>query len=210
MTRLRLSSLALLPMLAAPVAAQTPATYDEGWFRADHWSGEWPSGVGIIAETSVEGRAEPSPDAPREIACTLPARAVYHPWNAERSEADNVDFVSFTQKRSWEVTGEGAYAIAQADGAEVPLPPGTQWTYLLYYAEGIYEIEVDGVTYDADQSLFEASREREPGGEGYDEWFGLDCLNGARAWLYLPDLAIDDVRFAPPNIVEYGRAADLD
>ena len=43
-----------------------------------------------------------------------------------------------------------------------------------------------------------------------DEWLRINCPNNMWGWLYLPDLVMDDKTITGPNIVEYGRAADLE
>ncbi|MEM8878170.1 MAG: hypothetical protein AAGD23_09915, partial [Pseudomonadota bacterium] len=69
-----------------------------------------------------------------------------------------------------------------------------------------------GTHYAADQDLFDASRETDgvtsDDAPGADEWMQLTCANGNSGWLLLRDVA-DHPGYDQPNIIEYGKAADI-
>jgi hypothetical protein len=196
----------------AAVAAFVPslaAAYDDTWHAASFWGGEYPNGFGVISDTVVTLRAEPDPDAAPAGDCTLPANAVYHPWNHARVEADDLAFRSYTLKQPYTVDRAANVTVyTEPDWGEVPLSfsAGDTWTFLAYFGEGAFLMEVDGNQYIGDQSLFEFSTSDAP--QAYAEWMRLTCPGGGiSGWLLL-----DEVTTLPtirePNIIGYPEAED--
>src|SRR5512136_1866262 len=73
------------------VAANSYAAYDDSWYQVEHWSGEWPNGFSVARPgIVVQSRAAMDQDARRSIACTLPFKAVFSPWNSARNELSDV------------------------------------------------------------------------------------------------------------------------
>jgi hypothetical protein len=196
----------------AVVAAFVPtlaAAYDDSWHVANFWSGEYPGGFGVMADTVVTLSAEPDPDAAIVGECTLPADAVYHPWNHARVEADALAFRSYTLKQPYTVDRDTSVTVyTEPDWGAVPLSfsAGDVWTFLAYFAEGAFLMEVDGNQYIGDQTLFEVSTSDAP--QDYAEWMRLTCPgDGVTGWLFL-----DEVKALPtigePNITGYPEAED--
>jgi hypothetical protein len=200
-------------LAAAPALAQSVDAYDDSWYRAPFWSGEYPGGFSVLKDTIVKLRLALSPPAEKTIDCPLPAKATYQQWNMERVEAEGLTFISFTEIDEMEITkayDTTLYRNDDATAVEVSFKPGDTWRYLAYFAEGAFLMEYDGVKYDGDQDLFDVSKQIAPGPRGYDQWLRINCSNNQWGWLFLNDIVQDDVTFTGPNIVEYGRAADLD
>jgi hypothetical protein len=198
-------------LLATPAFAQSVESYDEGWYRAEFWSGEYPNGFTVLKDTTLMLRPSlSSPD--KTVDCPLPAKATIHQWNADRARDMGLTFVQFSEISEWEVAKayEGPfYSEFDATETTLSLKPGDRWRYLVYYAEGTFLMEYDGVEYTSDQSLVDASKQLNDANRS-DEWLRLNCPNNMWGWLYLPDVVMDDETITGPNIVEYGRAADLE
>lgn len=201
---------AIVALAAGPALAQS--AYDDGWYRAPFWSGEYPNGFTVIRSVTVQLRPTLDPAAERTIACDLPARATYQPWNGARVDAQDLAFVSYTRIADYKVREAHTATLSRSDDgaeAEVSLKPGDVWRYLVYYAEGAFQMEFGGVKYDGDQSLFEVS-EQIGDTNGYEEWLHIECPNNREGWLFMGDIQIDDAAFTGPNITEYGTSKDLD
>lgn len=199
-----------LGLAAAPALAQS--TYDEGWHRATFWSGEYPNGFTVLKDTTVELRPTLDPAAEKTIACDLRARATYQVWNAARVEAQGLSFVSYTRIADYKIKSAHEATLYRTDDASevtVSFKPGDVWRYLVYYAEGNFGLEYDGVRYDGDQSLFDVS-EQIGDTNGYEEWLRINCPNNQWGWLYMGDIQLDDAAFTGANVPEYGTAKDLD
>jgi hypothetical protein len=201
-------SLALAVLTTAwPAVANA---YDDSWYQADFWGGEYPNGFGVAEPMTVDARLDPDPDAAAKVKCALPKGAVYHPWNHERVESDELDFRSYTLKETHTVRTEFSttlYLEESWDEVLVDMATGATWTYLTYLGEGNFLMEYDGKTYIADdQALFELSTS--PDESASDEWLHLKCANKAQGWLLLSEVkALENI--VEPNIVGYGEAADL-
>jgi hypothetical protein len=199
-----------LAFAAEPALAQS--TYDESWYRAPFWSGEYPNGFSVLKDVTVELRPALDPKADKTIACDLPAKATYQMWNNARVEDQGLHFVSFTKIEEYRITKDytaSLYDPSQGMNVDIALKPGDIWRDLAYYGEGAFLMEFDGVRYDGDQSLYDVS-EAVKDEDGYEEWLRINCSNNQWGWLFMGDVAVDDVTFAGPNITGYGSAADLE
>jgi hypothetical protein len=208
-----LFAIALVAAGAAPVHAQSVDAYDESWHRATFWSGEYPGGFTVLKDVTVQLRPALDPKAGKTIACDLPAKATYQPWNNERVNAQGLGFASFTRIADYEIgTAYDATLYRESDASETPVhfEPGAKWRYLAYYAEGAFLMEYEGVRYTGDQGLFDVSKELNPADGGYEEWLRINCPNNQWGWLFMGDVVVDDVTFAAPNVTGYGEAKDLD
>ena len=210
MRNLLLFAVATLALSAGPALAQS--AYGETWHQAPFWSGEYPNGFTVLRKVTVKLRPDLDPAAERTIACDLPARATYQPWNRARVEAQGLAFVSYTRIAEYKVKDALKTTLSRSDDAsevEVSFEPGQLWRYLVYYAEGTFQLEYEGVKYDGDQSLFDVS-EQLGDTNGYEEWLRINCSNNQWGWLFMGDIQIDDAGFTAPNITEYGQSADLE
>ena len=71
-------------------------------------------------------------------------------------------------------------------------------------------MSVAGKVYIGGQELMENSTEvnaQTNHKNGYDEWLGLNCVNGAVGWILLREVQ-GVPGFGETNITEYGRAED--
>ena len=210
MRKLLFALAATLAFAAVPALAQS--TYDESWYRAPFWSGEYPDGFTVLKKTTVQLRPALDPAAEKTIACDLPARATYQVWNAARVEEQGLTFISYNKIANYKITKAYEASLYRSDNATtVPISfkPGDEWHYLVYYGEGAFLMEYDGVQYDGDQDLFEVS-EQEGDENGYEEWLRINCPNNQWGWLFMGDISLDDSNYTGPNITEYGTAKDLD
>ena len=160
MTKLpALAALALL--LATPAAAQSVPSYDDTWYRGDPPAGEYPNGFTVLEDTVLKLRPLMS-STDKTIDCPLPAKATIHPWNVERSQAMGLTFVTYSEIQEYEVTEayEGPF-YGEFDATETTLSfkPGDRFRYLIYFAEGTYLMEYEGVQYTGDQGLMEKSKQ---------------------------------------------------
>jgi len=207
-----LAAVSALVLSSASVLAQEVESYDDTWYRASFWSGEYPAGFTVVKDTTVQLRPRLDPSAEKTIACDLPARATYQPWNRERVEEQGLTFVSFTRIGDYRVTKPFAGSFYRNDDAtqvDVSLKPGDTWRYLVYFAEGAFLMEYEGVRYDGNQDLIGYSQQMGDAA-GYHEWLRINCPNNQWGWLNMGDISLDDDSFASPNITGYGEAKDLD
>lgn len=210
MTTVWRAALAVALVFAAVLPAA--AGYDETWYEAPFWPGEYPTGFTMTADVTSAIRPAPDPDLPRSVACELRARATYHPWNLTRVEADQLEFRSYTPIVRYRVTTPvSAFAFAEDDSElTLDLKPGQEWDYLAYLAEGMFLMKLDGKTYTVGQDLADASAEVSPaddGGTAAHLWLRLTCANGATGWLMISDVE-GQPGFDTPNITGYGSAED--
>ncbi len=199
-------------LAAVPALAQSVDAYDEGWHRAPFWSGEYPGGFSVAKTTIVKLRPSLDPKAERTIACELPQGATYQPWNGDRVESQGLSFTSFTKIAEYKMTKAFETSLYRHDDAtevKVSLKPGDTWRYLVYFAEGAFLMDYEGVEYDGNQDLFEYA-EQEGDSNGYEEWLRINCPDNQWGWLFMGDIKMDEGSFVSPNITEYGTSKDLD
>lgn len=209
------ATLIALSMLAVPaiVRAQSADIYDAKWYRAEFWSGEYPDGFTVVTDTHLKLRPTLDPKAEKSIDCEVAAKATYHQWNNVRVQSDGLAFVGFTRIDERKVTKDIDVTLyAEADSTEVPthFKAGDTFRYLTYYGEGAFLMEKDGVKYQGDQDLAEASTssfgDTTPAS---DEWLRLNCRNNVWGWLFMGDTA-NDPALTGANIVGYGESADAE
>lgn len=201
-----------LALAAGPALAQSVTAYDETWHRANFWSGEYPYGFSVAKTTIVQLRPTLDPQAEKSVSCELPAGATYQPWNRARVEEQGLAFVSFTRIAEYKVTEPFEISLYRHDdGSEkiVSFERGDIWRYLVYFAEGSFVMEFDGVLYDAGQDMFDQS-DQIGDASGYDEWLRINCPNNQWGWLFMGDISLGNSEFVSANIVEFGVSADLD
>ncbi|HZP18616.1 MAG TPA: hypothetical protein VFB16_00275 [Bauldia sp.] len=199
--------------LLASLALVAPAlAYDQTWYRAAGWSGEYPGGFTLTADARVMIRDAPDRDAPQAIACDLKAKATYHPWNEVRVKSDHLEFLSYSKIVPFAVKTPFVADVTSDPGnndSRLKLKKGDRWNYLVYGAEGMFVMEYRGKRYSAGQELIDNSEalDQAAADTPQDEWLGLTCANGTRGWILRSDVAGTEP-FTSPNITEYGRAED--
>lgn len=178
MSRFRLGLLGLLALSSA----FTFAAYDQTWYSANFWSGEYPNGFSIVQDgVSLPARASTDLDLPADIQCALPKKAVYHQWNAARQ----ADFRTYS--KIIPMTANEDLEIGYTETAQVRA--GELIEYLIYGAEGMFFVRFNGVEYEADQELLTKVTYDEKAMEiPQDEWIGVTCLDGSVGWIFMRDL----------------------
>ena len=207
-----LRSLALLSIY--PLLTVTAFAYDATWYKTDFWAGEYPHGFTLEQSVTTLIRTAPDPQAPMTITCTMKKGATYHPWNRERVASSKLEFISYVPTETYVIKKPATFTLRneQTDSDEkITLGAGDEWTYMTYYAEGMFKMSFKGTAYTADQDLMEASLEKDTRASTkvrfVDEWMKLTCANGASGWLLLGDV-LSKPAYGGPNFVEYGVAKD--
>jgi hypothetical protein len=200
------AAILVLALGVAPALA-----YDGSWYRSNGWGGEYPNGFTMTGDTAVEMRGEADPAAPAATACLLRKDATYHQWNEARVASDKLEFVTFSRIEKYRLKKNFTADVqADKDGSDVKLrlKKGDAWEFLTYIGEGFFLMRYRGAVYQAGQDLAEAS-DPLAGSDAHavDEWLKLTCANGATGWLLFADTQ-DKPGFGPPNITDYGHAAD--
>jgi hypothetical protein len=207
---LGLAFVALTQHLSAPAHA-----YDASWYKTDFWAGEYPHGFTLKQDVTTQIRAAPDPKAPGTIKCTMKKGATYHPWNGKRVKSSKLEFITYVPTEIYVIkTPAKVYLRDEKTEKELEysFKKGDEWTYLTYYAEGMFKMSFKGKSYAAEQDLMEISKEK--GGKTSDkdrfdhEWMKLTCANGAKGWLLLSDTA-GNPAFDGAKISEYGKASDV-
>jgi len=152
-------------------------------------------------------------DAPREVSCSLPQNANYHPWNDARAEADQLDFQSVIKKTLITITSDVALDV-NVDNIDEPvqleLKAGDTLTYLSYIGEGFMIAEHDGQEVGLDQGdLINAANFEEA--DTPQEWVQVRCGDtaGTRAWI-LRSETLEQPGITGTQLAAYGEAYDLD
>lgn len=205
-------SLALLTIY--PFLTVSAFAYDETWYKADFWAGEYPHGFTLEQNVTTLIRAEPDPQASRTITCSMKKGATYHPWNRERVASSKLEFISYVPKEFFIIKKPGTFTLRneKTDTDEkIRFSIGDEWEYLTYYAEGLFKIAYKGTAYTADQDLIEASQEKDTKVSTkvrlVDEWMKLTCANGTSGWLLLGDV-LGKPPYGSPNFINFGVTKD--
>ncbi|MEM8878673.1 MAG: hypothetical protein AAGD23_12505 [Pseudomonadota bacterium] len=117
------------------LASISPAiAYDDGWFRNDFWSGEYPNGFTLTSDVETQIRQAPDPDTKRDVACTMESGATYHPWNQDRVASSGLAFVTYVAIETYVVETPGVFLFENEETGnldEVSLEQGEEWTLAL-------------------------------------------------------------------------------
>ncbi|MEM9676596.1 MAG: hypothetical protein AAF890_00950 [Pseudomonadota bacterium] len=181
------------------------------WRAREGWPGEYPSGFTVVDTHTRTLRASPNTAAATKVACTFQKGATYHVWNNTRVKSQGLRFVSFQEITTFKVDAPTEVYIigAQADPKQITLAKDAVWNSIHYLAEGIHIAEHEGVSYEADQALFQNSTQISgPKNPQSQEWMGMTCDDGQTGWLNMDDVR-KEKRFTTPNVQEYGKASDL-
>lgn len=210
MRTILLTIAATLALATAPALAQS--AYDDTWYRAPFWSGEYPDGFSMAKTTTVQLRPVLDVAAEKTIACELPMGATYQPWNGSRVEAQGLSFTSFSKIAQYKMTEPYEAVLYRRDDATeatIAFKAGDVWRHLVYLGEGAFLMDYEGVEYDGNQDLFDHA-EQVGDVNGYEEWLRINCPNNQWGWLFMGDVSVDDGTFLAPNITGYGESKDLE
>ena len=207
----RLGSL-LIATLALAVSAVPAVAYDETWYLADYWPGEYPQGFSVTASDVVlPGRKNSDPSLPFTRKCQVTKGATFHPWNEDRDAL----YRTYSKIVRLKVSDEFVYEFTDSQGNATArtITKSDRLEYLIYQGEGYFYVRYQGIILTAGQDLFDHV---EPVGQSQfvdDEWVRIPCGDGKHAWVLLSDLRDKDGKWMTgldtPNITEYGKAHDL-
>lgn len=185
----------LFVVLASLLTTNLVQAYDNTWFEAQGWPGEYPpgfrvykKGIKVLGRTSMDNTEAPS------VECTL-KRNRYAPSLAlpKAQYFQMSKIVEMTAKadfnydiHTYNVTTE------QFDESTLTFKAGDKIEYLHYMAEGWFLARYNGVEFEADQSLFESVNYDESKDFETDLWINLSCVNNVNVWLMYSDLYISE------------------
>lgn len=203
-------------------AGSAAAGYDDSWYITDFWSGEYPGGFAVAApNVAVPARPEMDKDLPASLSCPLPYKAMFSPWNEERTRLSEARFV--TASKIVPLTALAAFEFQPDDGsAPVPIQQGETIEHLIYGAEGAFLARIRGREYTAYPDLFDRVDPVPDDAFVQDEWLQLRCEDGALAWILISDLQQAGEDEFPrlltglwpftaggPGFIDYGEVRDL-
>ncbi len=162
------------------------AKYDNTWYQADYWPGEYPAGFSVVKKgVKIPARTDTDKDLAPSLQCPVEFKAVYHVWN-ENKRADFTTFskiVPLTVKEDFEFVTYGD----ENQEIRIPLQKGDLIEYLVYGAEGWFTVRINGKEYGADQDLFSKVNEVDQSAFQDDQWLVLNC-GGQTAYVLFADL----------------------
>ena len=185
--------------------------YPDGWEMQLYWSGEYPNAFSVTQEgVTVLGHETITYGADASIACGLPHKATYSPWNRDRNESDRIEYVSMVFPTTFTLKEDVTLEVLVGDGEEtLSLTADDQMVYKSYLAEGWFIAEKDGVQYEMNEADLPQSTIFEQGPED-QEWVRITCDNAdkTRAWVLYED-AIGTLGVEPYEYTGFAEAGDL-
>jgi hypothetical protein len=203
----------LVTFLFVLTAAVPAKAYDASWYKSDGWSGEYPYGFTMAKDMTILIRESLDPDAPKAISCDLKKGATYDQWNSNRVKSNQLEFVSLTKIKTYEVKSDFRDKLTrESDSSTVNMifKKGDRWFFLKYLGEGAFVLKYKNEIYVNGGRLFEKSTEISPpksDQETYDEWLKLKCANSVVGWIFVKDIK-NVPGFSEANIAEYGEASE--
>ena len=152
--------------------------YSADWNKVPYWTGEYPNGAAITAaDVTVMAHEKLHRESPATIACPLPHKAVYSPWNAARGESDGLEFITMTYPTKVEIKDAIDLEVFQGDTpVTLSLQAGDTLKYENYLAEGWFIATLDGLRYELNETDLPQTTVFEQGPED-DEWLYLTCAD---------------------------------
>lgn len=186
------------------------AAYPDTWHVSYGWPGEYPAGFVVLDQgVTVNGRARPNPDAPANVACTLPQYANYQIWNRARVDRDHLEFIVATRIEPVTMSVDATVETPGDNGMQVlELKAGDTLSYLRYLGEGFAIFGFNGHEYTINEAELRDISNMQAGGLDEDQWVEVACIGGTRAWILYDDaIAADSI--VPSPIVGFGEASDI-
>ena len=175
----------LLALVISLQSAQAFAGYDDTWFKAKYWSGEYPPGFSVTKRgTTLMARSGMDKDLPRDVACEMPYLAVINPWNKERIRKSNMQFFSATKIIKMIAKQEFKFDDI------VVVKKGEVIEYIGNGAEDAFGVRIGGKPYTAYQDLWQYVDAPHQDQFIEDDWVLLTCQGGVRAYIYLDDVTL--------------------
>ena len=186
------------------------AGYPDTWYVSYGWPGEYPAGFVVLEQgVTVNGRARPNPDAPANVACTLPQYANYQIWNRERVERDSLEFIVASKIEPVTMLVDAKIETPGDEGMQVlDLKAGDVLSYLRYLGEGFAIFGVNGQEYTINEAELRDISSMSAVSLEEDQWVEVACIGGTRAWLLYDDAIAHD-EIVPSPIVGFGEASDI-
>ena len=185
--------------------------YPDGWELQPFWSGEYPNAFSVTQEgVTVMGHETITFEVYPPIYCGLPHKATYSPWNGDRRESDDLEFVSMVYPTTFTIMEDTSVEVFVGDGVEqLALRAGDELIYKSYLAEGFFIAEKDGVQYELNEGELPESTEFQQGPDD-QEWVLVTCddAEATRAWVMYED-ALGVPGIEPYQYTGFGEAADL-
>ncbi|HPF21923.1 MAG TPA: hypothetical protein PK417_00500 [Hyphomonas sp.] len=186
------------------------AAYPDTWYVSYGWPGEYPAGFVVLDQgVTVNGRARPNPDAPANVACTLPQYANYQIWNRARVDRDHLEFIVATRIEPVTMAVDATIETPGDLGMQtLELKAGDTLSYLRYLGEGFAIFGFNGQEYTINEAELRDISDIPAGLLDEDLWVEAACIGGTRAWILYDDaIAMDSI--VPSPIVGFGEASDI-
>jgi hypothetical protein len=186
------------------------AAYPDTWHVSYGWPGEYPAGFVVLDQgVTVNGRDRPNPDAPANVACTLPQYANYQIWNRARVDRDHLEFIVATRIEPVTMSVDATVETPGDNGMQIlELKAGDTLSYLRYLGEGFAIFGFNGQEYTINEAELRDISDMQAGGLDEDQWVEVACIGGTRAWVLYDDaIALDSI--VPSPIVGFGEASDI-
>ena len=186
------------------------AAYPDTWHVSYGWPGEYPAGFVVLEQgVTVNGRARPNPDAPANVACTLPQYANYQIWNRQRVERDHLEFIVASKIEPVVMKVDANIETPGDEGMRVlNLKAGDVLSYLRYLGEGFAIFSFDGQEYTINEAELRDISSMTGASLEEDQWVEVACIGGTRAWILYDDAIAHD-EIVPSPIVGFGEASDI-
>lgn len=176
----------LFVFISLLLVTQAHAQYDNSWYKADYWPGEYPAGFSVIKKgVKIPARSEMTKDVAVSLQCPVEFKSVYHEWNQKK----RAEYTTFSKIVPLTVKEDFEFLASYEDEEEVriPLKKGDVIEYLVYGAEGWFTVRINGKEYGADQDLFTKVEDVDQNSFQDDEWLTLNC-GGQKAYVLFSDL----------------------
>ncbi|MEZ6002394.1 hypothetical protein [Hyphomonas sp.] len=186
------------------------AGYPDTWYVSYGWPGEYPAGFVVLEQgVTLNARARPNPDAPANVACTLPQYANYQIWNRERVERDSLEFIVASKIEPVTMLVDANIETPGDEGMQVlNLKAGDVLSYLRYLGEGFAIFGVNGQEYTINEAELRDISSMSGMSLREDQWVEVACIGGTRAWVLYDDAIAHD-EIVPSPIVGFGEASDI-
>ncbi|WP_321488557.1 hypothetical protein [uncultured Hyphomonas sp.] len=186
------------------------AGYPDSWYVSYGWPGEYPAGFVVLEQgVTVNGRARPNPDAPANVACTLPQYANYQIWNQQRVERDSLEFIVASKVEPVTMLVDANIETPGDEGMQVlELKAGDVLSYLRYLGEGFAIFGFNGQEYTINEAELRDISSMSGMSLEEDQWVEVACIGGTRAWILYDDAIAHD-EIVPSPIVGFGEASDI-
>lgn len=187
--------------------------YDETWYEADFWPGEYPNGLIILEpDVTISARTANNPNVNPSLECKMDFLGVYHPWNERRVKSHKLRFFSQTKILPLTAKTGFEYPYSTEVGGDLKSKRymvADEISYLGYLSEGFGLIDIEGDAIEIPISILHESTDLDSRVDESHLWIETEC-DGRKAYILTSDLAgRKDIRVGSEGVSEYGLASDL-